>query len=252
MVSQAKYTLASMFLVAITTLSLVLTNACRNPRQPGDAEADVETAGEPEQYSATVVRTIDDGTTRETNITREARSGDKRREEWTEEDQNRALIWRPDLGKGFLLDLDRRVYVELEIAARHVGESRAGVGKTGMGLSVQQSPELSAADTSVQEIDHYFDDTQSPTRVQTRMLPAVVIDGHPCRVYEQQTTFLDGHTEITRRFRADELAGLPLRIEGEGEGGTAKVTTERRDIRIEVPPELFVVPADFKRIDRLR
>jgi hypothetical protein len=84
------------------------------------------------------------------------------------------------------------------------------------------------------------------------MLPAVVIDGHPCRVYEQRATFLDGHTEITRRFRAEEFGGLALRIEGEAEGGTARLTTERREIRIEVAPDAFVVPADFKRIDRLR
>src|SRR3981081_3998916 len=105
MVSQAKSILASTLLIAITTLAFILTNACRTSRPPGDAEADAEAAGEPEQYSATVVRTFDDGTTRETTITRESRCGDMHREEWTERDQNRALIWRPDLGKGFLLDL---------------------------------------------------------------------------------------------------------------------------------------------------
>src|SRR5688572_24821947 len=122
MVPQAKPTLHSVLLIAFTTLTLAMTNACRNPRQSGHGAADGEPAGEPEQYSATVVRTIDDGTTRETSITGEARSGEKRREEWTEQDQNRALIWRPDLGKGFLLDLDRRLFVELDIAARQMSE----------------------------------------------------------------------------------------------------------------------------------
>ncbi|MEK6322760.1 MAG: hypothetical protein AABN33_13880 [Acidobacteriota bacterium] len=251
MVPQAKSTLASVLVIAITTLTLAMTNACRNPRQSGDGAADGEPAGEPEQYSATVVRTIDDGTTRETSITREARSGEKRREEWTEQDQNRALIWRPDLGKGFLLDLDRRLFVELEIAARQVRESRAGASKTDVVSSAQNPPRVNVGDSTVQAIENYFDDTQSPTRVETRILSPVVIDGHSCRVYEQRTSFLDGHTEITRRFRADDLAGLALRIEGEAGQGAAKVTTERRDVRIEVAPDAFVVPADFKRVEKL-
>lgn len=243
MVPRRKSSLAWVLFIAITTLAVALTNACRNHRQLGDSEADVEPAGEPEQYSAMVVRTIDDGKTRETSITREARSGEKRREEWTEQGQNRALIWRPDLGKGFLLDLDGRAYVEMEITAGHLRESQA---------SAQDPSGLDVEDSTVQAIDRYFDDAQSPTRVQTRMLPPVVIDGHPCRVYEQRASFLDGHTEITRRFRAHDLAGLALRIEGGPEQGAARIITERRDVRIEVAPDAFVVPADFKRIERLR
>lgn len=247
MVPRAKPTLTSVLLIAFTTLTLAMTNACRNPRQSGDGAADSEPAGEPEQYSATVVRTIDDGTTRETSITGEARSGEKRREEWTEQDQNRALIWRPDLGKGFLLDLDRRLFVELDIVARQVGESQTEASKT----SVVNPPRVNAGDRTLQAIDNYFDDTQSPTRVETRILSPVVIDGHSCRVYEQRTSFLDGHTEITRRFRADDLSGLALRIECEAGQGAAKVITERRDVRIEVAPDAFVVPADFKRVEKL-
>lgn len=251
MVPQAKSTVASVLLIAITTLAVTLTSACRKPRQSKDGETSVEQAGEPEQYSATVIRTIYDGTTSETSVTHEARSGEQRREEWTERDQNRALIWRPDLGKSFLLDLDSRVYVELEITARHVGGSDPGAGKTGIVSSSQNASGLNVGST-VQAIDHYFDDTQPPARVETRVLPPVVIDSHSCRVYEQRTIFLDGHTEITRRFRADDLAGLPLRIDCESGEGGVRVTTERRDVRIEVATDSFVVPADFKRIERLR
>jgi hypothetical protein len=78
-----------------------------------------------------------------------------------------------------------------------------------------------------------------------------VIDGHPCTVYQQRTTFLDGHVEITTRSRADDLAGLPLKIEcASGQGGT-KVTTERRDVKIDPTTDSFVVPPDFKRIEKL-
>jgi hypothetical protein len=251
MAPRRKASLARMLLITITMLVAVLASACRNHRRPG-AEAASELDGVPEQYSATIVHTIDDGTTRETRMTREARSGEKCRQEWTEGDQSRALIWRPDLGKSFLLDLDRRAYVEMEIGAPRPGELDAGAGNAVNSATARNSNRPNIEDLAVQTIDHYFDDTPLPARTEIQTLPPVVIEGYQCRVYEQRASFLDGHTEITRRFRAVDLAGLILRIEGESEGGSAKITTERRDVRIEVAPDAFVVPVDFKRIERLR
>src|SRR5436309_9764236 len=114
MLLRRKSGLAS-WVVILVAMSEVLTYGCRNRVSPSDGDSNVEPAGEPEQYSARVVRIIEDGKSRETSVSREARSGEKHREEWTEEGQNRALIWRPDLGKIFLLDLDGRAYVEFEI-----------------------------------------------------------------------------------------------------------------------------------------
>src|SRR6266478_5689512 len=125
MLLRRKSGLASWVLILVA-MPVVLTNGCRNRVLPGDSDSNLEPAGEPEQYSATVVRIIEDGTSRETSVSREARSGEKRREEWTEEGQNRALIWRPDLGKSFLLDLDGRAYVEFEITSGHLPESPTG------------------------------------------------------------------------------------------------------------------------------
>jgi hypothetical protein len=250
MAQRGKASLAWVLLMAITTPGVVLTSACRNQRQPG-GEASLEPAGEPAQYSATVVRTIDDGATSEASITREVRSGEKRRQEWMERGQNRALIWRPDLGKIYLLDLDRRAYVEMEITAVNLREVQSGAGNLHDTSSAQDSHRPGVEDSTVQAIDNYFDDTPSPTRVEVRMLASVVIDGHRCGVYEQRASFLDGHTEITRRFRAQDLAGLALRIESESENGAAKVMIERRDVRIEAAPDAFVVPSDFNRVERL-
>ena len=247
MVERANYNIVSLLLIAITTLTVLLTTACRKPQQPAAGEADVEQTGEPEQYSATVVRTTTDGAVSETILTRVMRSGEKRREEWTEKDQNRALIFRPDLGKSFLLDLDRRLYVELEIRSHQMGAYGQATGKPDAVSSAQND-----GDRKLEAIDQYFDETQSPARVETRMLPPVVIDSHQCRVYEQRTVFADGHTEITRRFRADDLAGLPLRIDCESEGGGVRVTIERRDIRLQAAAESFVVPEGFQKTDRLR
>lgn len=236
-----------MLLIAITTLAGGLTNSCSHRSPRVDDESYVEQAGEPDQYSTTVVRTVEDGATGGTTVTREARSGEKRRQEWTEHDQNRALIWRPDLGKGFLLDLDRRVYVEIEINLSQSRDADSGASATDMD---SDSSRLKVGGPSVESIDRYFDDAQSPAQVETRILSPVVVDGHSCRVYEQRASFLDGHTETTRRFRADDLGGLAIRIESESE--RIKVTTERREVRIEVPPDAFEVPADFKRIEKLR
>src|SRR6188474_1322258 len=85
-------------LMAVTA-SVILLFGCSKRADPGDDSA--KTGGEPEQYSATVVRTIEDGTSRETVVSREARAGEQRREDWTENGRQRALIWRPDIGKAF-------------------------------------------------------------------------------------------------------------------------------------------------------
>ncbi len=241
---------ASGVLIA-AAMSVVLISGCRHRAQPGDGDSNTEASGEPEQYSATVVRIVEDGTTRETNISREARSGEQRREEWTQNGQNRALIWRPDIGKAFLLDLDARAYVEIDVTAAPLPESRAGASNQHDVSSTQNPADLDVKDSNVQAIDQYFSDTQPPERVETQALSPAVIDGHPCVVYQKRAIFRDGHTETTRRFRARDLSGLLLRVETEAEPGRARVITERREVRIEVAPDTFIVPADFKRVEKL-
>ena len=236
------------FLLIAMTLAVVVASACRNRQPAVDGSGDAQPLGEPEQYSATIVRTVDDGTGRAGSITREARSGEKRREEWTEEGHNRALIWRPDLGKCYLLDLDERLYVELETGPNHAKESQSEANT----LNQYSEPARSdSADNLVQAIDRAIDDAPSPARVETRLLPGEVIDGHSCRVYESRASFPDGHFEITRAFRASDFAWLALRIELESEPATTKVITERRDVRLDVAPDAFVVPAGFKKVYKL-
>ena len=238
---------SSLLLIAMT-LAVAVASACHNRQPAGEGSGDAELSGEPEQYSATIVRTVDDGTSRSGTITREARSGEQRREEWMDAGHNRALIWRPDLGKCYLLDLDERLYVELETGPNHAMESQAEA-KT---LNQTSEPaRTDSADNLAQAIDRAIDDAPSPTRVETRLLQAEVIDGHSCRVYENRASFPDGHFEITRAFRASDFAWLALRIELESEPAATKVITERRDVRLDVAPDAFVVPADFKKVDKL-
>jgi hypothetical protein len=240
----------ALWVIILMAISLVLTNGCRNRVPPGDGDGNFEPAGEPEQYSATVVRIVENGTSRETSVSREARSGEKRREEWTEEGQNRALIWRPDLGKSFLLDLDGRAYVEFEIGG-HLPESPAGGSNPHDVSSARTAASPDVGESTVQAIDHDFGNTQMPTRVETRVLAPAVIDGHSCAVYEQRTNFYDGHGETTRSFRARDLSGLILRVESEADQGPARVITERRDVRVDVAPDMFNVPADFAKVEKL-
>jgi hypothetical protein len=247
MVVRRKSTPGSLLLIAMT-LTVAVATACRNRQPAGDGSGYAEPSGEPEQYSATIVRTVDDGTGRAGTITREARSGEKRREEWMEEGHNRALIWRPDLGKCYLLDLDERLYVELETAPHHANESQAEAKTLNQDIEPTRS---GSADSLVQAIDRAIDDAPSPARVETRSLPGEVIDGHSCRVYENRASFPDGHFEIIRAFRASDFAWLALRIESESEPAATKVTTERRDVRLDVAPDAFLVPADFKKVDKL-
>ena len=231
--------LASWASIAVA-MSMLLTLGCRGSRQPDGKGA--ELSGEPDQYSATVVRIVEDGTSSQTIISREARSREQRREEWTENGHNRALIWRPDIGKAYLLDLDRRTYVEIDVGSSPESKSASGNPR---GVSAAKR---SAADSIIQATDQYFSDKQPPTRVETRALSSVSIDGHACEVTLQTTIFSDGHTETIRSFRAIDLSGLLLRVESEGVGGRTRVITERRNVQLGVEPGTFTVPSDFKKL----
>lgn len=233
--------------VTIAAGLAMLTAACRQRERP---DGNTEGASEPERYTALMVRIVDDGKRSETVITRETRAGECRREEWTEDGQNRALIWRPDIGKAFLLDLDRRVYLEIDIGAAPLDQWVAGSGSPHDAAS-QPPSDREAQESAVQAIDNYFGDTQSPTSVVTLELPPTSVDGHPCAVYEDRKVFPDGHTEITRRFRARDLFGLALRVESSAEPGGATVITERREVRLEVAPDAFNVPEGFRRVEKL-
>ena len=231
-------------------LSLSLLIACRNDLNKSEKE--IQPASEPEHYSATVVRIIDDGTKRETTITVEARSGDERREEWTEGGHGRALILRPADGKSFLLDLESRTYVEVDTGSEITPSSQSGSTEPVRFPNVTNNHAPAVADATALGIDHYFDDSQPPTRLETRTLPDKVVDGHNCAVLEVRATYADGHTETTRRFIAADLSRLPLRVECESDQSNIKMITERRNVSLDVSSDIFLVPADFKKVSRLQ
>jgi len=221
--------------VLATAFALVTVPACRK-HQPQDTALTVPIAGEPNRYSATIIRTIDDGTKREVSTSREFRSGELRREEWIEAGRHLALIRLPDAGKAFLLDLDAKTCEEIE----------TGSGERDTHLASHAAAEAN----QLEAIDRAVDDAPTPEQIENLALPDQLIDGHSCSVYEQRAKFPDGHTEITRTFRARDFAGLLLRVESLSDSGTVAVITERRDVSTDVADDIFTVPADYRKIER--
>jgi hypothetical protein len=243
--------------LAVVAVCLCIVIACH--RQSGVVDDSAgELSGEPEQFSATVVCAVDDGVERELSVTRIFKSGSLMREEWIEQGQSRALIWRPDLGKAHLLDIEGRCYVESDItpdvtpaaALKVGGESNARQNR----LPADRSSESNSSDTIAGEaVDRVFDHMTSPVRVENRRLADQTIDGHLCAVFERREVFGGDHIEVTTTFRARDLNGLAIRIETGPEARTegAKLITRWRDIHGDVPAEVFTVPPDFRKVDKL-
>ena len=165
--------------------------------------------------------------------TRIARSGVLLREEWREAGELRAAIWRPDLGKVFLLSLDRRLYVETAIDSEPAVEPAAG--------------------DFLNEGPRYLSASQAPDSVDTRLLPDSSIDGHSCGGVELQSVYPDGHAELTRTYSATDLGGLPLRIETETlrTNSPRKILIERKNVETAVADAEFNVPSSFKKVTSL-
>jgi hypothetical protein len=231
--------------LALLALFAACSASCQ--RRVAETTATPIAAGEPEIYAATVTRLAVDGEAREQSVSEEARRGDWRREQWSEAGGRRALVQRPDLGKTYLLDLDHHLYVEMDLAVAPSQASPAGAARETARTGVEPAP---TAVSEAEEIDRAFQDGLAPSRVASRALADDVLQGYACQVIESRATFADGRVEVTRSHRARQLAGLPLLIEVESANG-ARLTIERRDIRIEVSADEFTVPADFKRVERL-
>jgi len=198
--------------------------------------------GEPVNYSAMISRTYDDGTKKVVTVSRVARLGEMLREQWSENGETFVSIWRPELGKVYLLCLERRVYVESELNGDWKPEGRSAM--TGLSGVPRLDPDA---------VDRAFDYEDPPEHEETDELPEETIDGRQCRVFLQRTVFANGLIETTRTFRSPELEGLAVRVESETEGGPSriKILTERREVKTDVTNDQFEIPTGFKRVDSL-
>ncbi len=233
MVSDKKQVFALALLMALA-LALAFT-ACgsSSPERP-----EVVAAGEPERYSATIVRTIESPDGVETVSEAVARVGELRRHEWTEQGETHVLILRPDLGKQFLLVVERQVYTETDLS-REITD-RAGAS----GAEQDESIDPVA-------VERIFEGGGQPERVEVRHLPDQVIEGRSCQVTERRLLF-EGRAEIVRTYRARDLSGLALRTEMESEPSNGvRFVTERRNVSVDVAEDRFEMPPGFKRVDKL-
>lgn len=167
---------------------------------------------------------------------RVARLGEMYKEEWTENGETRVIIFRPDLGKSFLLSLDTKTYIE-----------------SATGNQSQNSENEAEATRAANEVDRAFANTISPIESKTSALPDQTIDGHICKVVEHRNKLADGSSEVITSFHARDLAGLVLRVEQESLSptGRTKIVTERRDVQTNVTRDEFDIPSGFRKVDDL-
>jgi hypothetical protein len=234
--------------------AILVAVSCRNPAQPPTSEATIAPAGEPETYSATIVRSIEDGQHHEITETRVARSGDMRREEWMEAGERQAFITHFDSGKAFHLNMSRQTYNETDLAGVVPEKSKTGsAGQTHDSTDAEkQSPNTGQQTSAVDFVEDGF--AEQPTGLENRALPDEYVANQLCKVAETRAGFTDGRTEVTRIFRAQNLSGLAIKTESETSSSTqrVRVVTEWRDIKLEVSPDDFVVPANFKKVQNLK
>ena len=83
-------------------------------------------------------------------------------------------------------------------------------------------------------------------------MPDETIAGEHCKVVENRARFADGRMEITKVYRATQLGGLLIKTETESIAANhrVKIITERRDLKFDISPDEFTVPADFNKAQK--
>lgn len=230
--------------------TVIFAVSCRQNVKPPTAEPTRTIPGEPETYTATIVRSITDDERNETSETHVSRSGDMRREEWTDRNERLALITRFDSGKSFLLNLNKQIYTETDIALKAPEKSKTGnTANTPNAVDTEKAEaENNQQSAAMDFVEDSF--TEEPVSIENRALADEYIDNQLCKVTERRSSFADGRTEVIRMFCAESLSGLAMKTERETSSSThhIKVVTEWRDIKFIASADDFAVPANFKKV----
>lgn len=90
---------------------------------------------------------------------------------------------------------------------------------------------------------------ETATTSQFQKLGAETINGRAATKY-RVTTSAAGGASVESFIWVDEALGLPIRSESVHSAGehTSRVVMELRDIRTDVDPQLFLVPADYRKV----
>lgn len=251
MTQGGKLRAAILFLMLSSAILFVV--ACRQNPQPAVAEELPAPPGEPDTYTATIVHSSEDGERRESSETRVARSGNLRRQEWTENGERLALITRFDSGKSFLLNLNRQIYTETDFALQSLekpkNKSLADPAKTAE--AGQSGPEAIDRASALDFADDNF--AEIPASLERRVLANAYIADQLCKVTQERAGYADGRTEVTTLYRAENLLGLVVKTERESVSSShrVKLVSEWRDIRLAASADDFEVPAGFKKVQSL-
>lgn len=233
-------------------VAIVLAVSCRNSAKPPSLEATLQPTGEPEIYTAIIVRSIEDNQHRDITERLVARAGDSRREEWTEKGERWVVITRFDAGKSFFLNLNQQTYIETDLAgkATEPTESKSAKPIQNATAAQAQGADMSSHPWALDFVEDRF--VEEPTSLETRALADEYLANQLCQVVEKRAGFADGRLEVTRIYRAENLSGLAMKTVSEtiSPHHHVKVVTEWREIKLEASPEAFVIPAHFKKVQR--
>lgn len=242
-------------LFLILASAIVSAVCCRRKPEPPTAEAILTQPGEPETYTATIGHSIEDGERREISETRVARSGDMRREEWTENGERLALITRFDAGKSFLLNLNKQIYTETELVSQVAEKAKSAPAPSKASPKAvdaeKAESEASRQVAALEFVEDHF--AEQPISLENRVLADEYIAGQLCKVTQTRATFADGRTDATTIFRAEGLYGLLMKTEKESVSPThrVRIINEWRELSLVAAADEFVIPANFKKVQSL-
>ena len=187
--------------------------------------------GEPDAWSATVVRTFDVDGVAQQSVAQFARLGDRTRTGWTEGDREFALVIRPDLGVSWTIDLSENSYTETPI------------GPDGAPVATGDSDPLTAQQVEAAVAAGLAADGFVARR---ERIGEEAIDGHKCVVYRSRLEALGGAASEATVWEASDFAGLAIRSEIRSESGQV-VRTQLKQLQRDPDPSLFELPAGVHR-----
>jgi hypothetical protein len=187
--------------------------------------------GEPDSWSATVVRTFVVNGLSTTSTTEFARSGDRTRLEWIEGERRMALVTRPDLSVSWLVDVSDNSYVEIPLGP----DGAPAPSNDSDPLSVQQ---IEAAIAAGSPADGFV--------ARRERIGEETVEGYACTVYRSRIEAIDGTATEATVWEAPDFAGLAIRSEIRSASGNT-VRTDLQRLMRDPPPVTFELTPGARR-----
>ena len=194
---------------------------------------------EPERYQGTRVitsiETVNGATAAPvTSTVVIARDGSKRREEY-QTAAGATLVYLETPDGRFVLQSAEKLYASLSLT---VGLPDAGDNQD---------------DSSSASPESLLNETRLASRYET--LGAESLHGRATRKYRVTASDAANGNAVSSVtiIWIDDVLGMPIRSDSSSTGSdrTTKVIMELRDIKLDVDPQIFVIPADYKKVDSL-